>query len=58
MPPSHLVGVVILFGLIPVGSELNLVVLGWLAALVMLAVGLWESRRGIARQCAAPSGAD
>ena len=44
IPLSHIVGVLLLLALVPVGYGSNLLVMGWLTTAVLLAVGLWEMR--------------
>ena len=44
VPVSHVAGVVALMALIPVGYWIDLLAMGWLTTIVMLAVGLWEAR--------------
>ena len=44
IPLSHIVGVLLLLALVPVGYGCNLLVMGWLTTAVLLAVGLWEMR--------------
>ena len=45
MPASHIVGVAVLLVLIPVAPFVDLLTMGWLTTIVMLAVGFWEGRR-------------
>ena len=45
IPVSHLAGVLVLLTLIAAGYLADLLTMGWLTTIVMLAVGLWEGRR-------------
>lgn len=44
IPLSHIVGVLLLLALVPVGYGSNLLAMGWLTTAVLLATGLWEMR--------------
>lgn len=44
IPLSHIVGILLLLALVPVGYGSSLLVMGWLTTAVLLAVGLWELR--------------
>ncbi|MEZ2224313.1 low temperature requirement protein A [Rhizobium sp. RCC_161_2] len=44
VPASHMAGVVALLLLIPVAYSVDLLIMGWLTTIVMLAVGFWEGR--------------
>jgi len=44
LPASHMAGVAALLLLIPVASAVDLLAMGWLTTLIMLAVGFWEGR--------------
>jgi len=44
VPPSHIAGVVALIVLILIGYRVDLLAMGWLTTVVMLAIGLWEGR--------------
>ncbi|CEJ14410.1 Bacterial low temperature requirement A protein (LtrA) [bacterium YEK0313] len=44
VPASHMAGVAALLILIPIALTLNLLAVGWLTTIVMLAVGFWEGR--------------
>ncbi|RDJ19759.1 low temperature requirement protein A [Bosea caraganae] len=44
VPASHVAGVVALLLLIPVAFTVDLLTMGWLTTIVMLAVGSWEAR--------------
>ena len=44
IPLSHIVGILLLLALVPVGYGSSLLVMGWLTTAVLLAVGLWEMR--------------
>ena len=53
VPLSHAVGVVVLAGLIPVAFTVDLLTMGWLTTIVMLAVGIWDARSKRRRQASA-----
>ncbi|MCZ0735178.1 low temperature requirement protein A [Phreatobacter sp. AB_2022a] len=44
VPASHMAGVAALLILIPIALTLDLLAVGWLTTIVMLAVGYWEGR--------------
>lgn len=44
VPASHMAGVAALLLLIPVAYAVDLLAMGWLTTIVMLAVGFWEGR--------------
>lgn len=44
LPASHIMGVVVLVALIPVARDTDLLTIGWLTTIVMLAAGFWEGR--------------
>lgn len=44
VPASHIVGAVVLAGLVPLALRGDLLTAGWLTSLVMLAVAFWEGR--------------
>ena len=44
VPASHLAGTAMLAALLALASHVDLLTMGWLTTVVMLAVGLWESR--------------
>lgn len=44
VPASHIAGAVALLALVPVGYAVNLLVMGWLTTIVLLAVSFWEAR--------------
>jgi low temperature requirement protein LtrA len=44
LPASHVAGVVALLALIPVAPTFDLLTMGWLTTIVMLAAGFWEGR--------------
>lgn len=44
LPVSHIAGVAALLALIPVAPFVDLLTMGWLTTIVMLATGLWEGR--------------
>lgn len=44
LPMPHLAGIVALLALVPVAYAVDLLTMGWLTTVVMLAVGLWEGR--------------
>lgn len=41
---SHIVGVILLAGLIPLLLDTHLLVAGWLTSIVLIGIGLWEGR--------------
>lgn len=49
LPMSHLVGMVVLAGLVPLAPLLDLLTLGWLTTAVMLGIGLWDGLAARAR---------
>ncbi|MBN8919427.1 MAG: low temperature requirement protein A [Rhizobiales bacterium] len=58
LPVSHIAGVAALVALIPVGAAVDLLAMGWLTTIVMLAAGFWEGRlvrRRRATRAALPS---
>ena len=44
VPASHIAGAVALLALVPVGYAVNLLAMGWLTTVVLLAVGFWEAK--------------
>ena len=44
VPASHIAGVVVLAALVPLSSQADLLTIGWLTTIVMLAVSFWEGR--------------
>nr|WP_312989904.1 low temperature requirement protein A [Comamonas koreensis] len=44
LPASHWLGALMLLVLVPLGQVCNLLVLGWLTTLLILAVALWDTR--------------
>jgi low temperature requirement protein LtrA len=44
LPVSHIIGVVVLLALIAVAQNTDLLTMGWLTTIVMLAAGFWEGR--------------
>lgn len=44
LPVSHIAGVLALLALIPIAPFVDLLTMGWLTTIVMLAVGFWEGR--------------
>lgn len=44
MPVSHLVGVLLLLALVPVGVRADMLIMGWLTTVVVLIVSFWEAR--------------
>lgn len=44
LPVSHMAGIAALLALIPVAPWVDLLTMGWLTTIVMLAVGFWEGR--------------
>jgi len=44
MPVSHLVGVLLLLALVPVGLRADMLIMGWLTTVVVLIVSFWEAR--------------
>ncbi|MBN9085144.1 MAG: hypothetical protein BGP06_19830 [Rhizobiales bacterium 65-9] len=55
LPASHIAGVVALLALLPVASFVDLLTMGWLTTIVMLAAGFWEGRLVRKRREAAKS---
>ena len=55
LPASHIGGVVALLALLPVASFVDLLTMGWLTTIVMLAAGFWEGRLVRKRREAAKS---
>lgn len=53
VPVSHIAGVVALLALIPVAPFVDLLTMGWLTTIVMLAAGFWEGRLARKRREAA-----
>jgi low temperature requirement protein LtrA len=45
LPASHIAGALALAALVPIAMKADLLVAGWLTAIVMLAVGFWEMLR-------------
>ncbi|OBZ92048.1 membrane protein [Pararhizobium polonicum] len=45
LPASHMAGVVALLALMPVAPSVDLLTMGWLTTVIMLAAGFWEGRR-------------
>jgi low temperature requirement protein LtrA len=43
-PVSHLVGVLLLLALVPVGVQADMLIMGWLTTVVVLIVSFWEAR--------------
>lgn len=44
LPVSHMAGIAALLILIPIAPRVDLLTMGWLTTIVMLAVGFWEGR--------------
>lgn len=44
LPASHATGVIVLLALVPVGPFVDLLTMGWLTTIVMLATCLWEGQ--------------
>ncbi|MCZ7935263.1 low temperature requirement protein A [Agrobacterium leguminum] len=44
LPVSHIIGVVVLLALIAVAQNTDLLTMGWLTTIIMLAAGFWEGR--------------
>lgn len=44
VPVSHIAAIVALALLFPVAFKVDLLTMGWLTTIVMLAAGLWENR--------------
>lgn len=44
VPASHIAGVAALAALVPLASQVDLLAIGWLTTIVMLAVSFWEGR--------------
>lgn len=44
VPASHIAGVVLLAALVPLAVRVDLLAMGWLTTIVMLAVSFWEGR--------------
>ena len=42
---SHVVGAIALLALVPISARADLLTLGWLTTVVLLAVGWWDLRR-------------
>lgn len=53
LPASHIAGVVALLALVPVAPFVDLLTMGWLTTIVMLAAGFWEGRIHRARHAGA-----
>ncbi|MCR5857321.1 hypothetical protein [Mesorhizobium sp. J428] len=53
VPLSHVAGVVVLAALIPVAFTVDLLTMGWLTTIVMLAIGIWDGQSKRRRQSAA-----
>lgn len=53
LPLSHIAGVALLAALVPVASTVDLLTMGWLTTIVMLAVGIWDGQSKRRRQSAA-----
>lgn len=54
LPASHITGVVVLLALIPVARNTDLLTMGWLTTIVMLAAGFWEGRLVRRREASKP----
>ena len=55
VPVSHMAGIVALAALIPVGYSVDLLTMGWLTTVVMLAICIWEASLLRRRRALAPS---
>jgi len=44
VPASHIAGVVLLTTIVPLTSYVDLLTVGWLTTIIMLAVSFWEGR--------------